>query len=932
MLHRYSLPSNYYVLFRIILTLLVLFFPPISYAKTAVGNDALSQFVKNYGCGKTKALATASTTKVMTVWADNVVGLAYGDLTYADISRDQVYGIIQRGHVQQALNSIGDLLNFITVVEETAFGDPKIALRKASDWGLDYNIGMIAGPKGAAVWGVMKTLSSFAADLNKEILSLNMDTFGNYVLKDPRLGGPKGGDIFLEEYAQWSSDKPHSAFWDNVRKQRAALIDYANITLNQAQFPRFVDWQKPKYRNQVRVAARLMMKDAAAIADVMRKQKELQAKIPGLKQEVAVLERFQHWYALLKGVTCTEGLIDDKLGPCLNGLKQAQIKLPEAASLEFDQNSNRINSISDGLDQWDRQIDRLAGELEIQIVEVGRLCREQRDSWEILSKHMDQFDRLRSQVNIHSQQIVQHKTKICRDDNPQASPLLNSARQAYDQMIRDADEAASIHRAAQSGLPPMAIDFTTYSNQLISWQEQVTSMKADGVSANSAFRTASKIELEVDLLLRSCPSVSELKKLADENPISYGHLADKRAQLQQQWKSLKQRLSDYTKTSASPTLNELHRRITESQGFLNERIDHQTQSRNCLSEIPDIAQLLSEGELQTASLQTPINRAEDALSTIQQCLQSAETAQTGSQDEETAWSEGGYDSESVFDGSINQIHAAAQNCDYHQALALADQVLAQDPDNHWVNQNYTQLQLWSTRGERFQQAIESAISGLENGDIEASLRALNRAMENASTHCGQTQTVNSLRQQAQRIADLEREEMIEQARRESRTDARERARQRERYRQREAERRRTAESLHTIMTGVANALQGSSGYRGDTPSSQPSGDDDIVDRLVRQNERKYGEQMDKWQRSNNTSIRPPPSPPRSNRSRDGSSWGQPDPSTTSPGWDETETESDVGRAPLPPPTDSGGILPPATGGFECSGSKEWCDEVRNSGW
>ncbi|MCG8488312.1 MAG: hypothetical protein MI756_12650 [Chromatiales bacterium] len=932
MLHRYSLSSNYHHLFRIILTLVLVFFQPTSYAKTAVGGDALSQFVKNYGCGKTKALATASATKVMTVWADNVVGLAYSDMTYGDISRDQVYGIIHRGHVQQALNSIGDLLNFITVVEETAFGDPKIALRKASDWGIDYNVGMIAGPKGAAVWGVMKTLSTFAADLNKEILSLNMDTFGNYVLKDPRLGSPKGGDIFLEEYAQWSSDKPHNAFWDNVRKQRAALIDYANITLNQAKFPRFVDWRKPKYRNQVRVAARLMMKDAATIAEVMRKQQELQTKIPGLKQEVAVLEKFQHWYALLKGVTCTEGMIDDKLGPCLNGLKQAQMKLPETAGLEFDQNSTRIKTISDDLDQWNRQIDRLAGELEIQIVEVEQLCREQRDSWEMLSGQMDQFDRLRSQINLHSQEIVQHKTNICGDDNPQASPLLSSARRAYDRMMRDADEATSIHRTAQSRLPPMAIDFTTYSDQLNAWKEQVTSMKADEVSANSAFRAASKIELEVDLLLRSCPSVSEFNKLADENPVSYRHLADKRAQLQQQWKSLKQRLSGYTKSSASPNLNNLHRRITESQGFINERIDRQTQSRVCLSEIPDIAQLLSEGELQTASLQAPINKAEDALSAIQQCLQSADTAHTDSSDEETAWSEGGYDNESTFDGSINQIHAAAQNCDYHQALALADQVLAQDPDNHWVNQNYTQLQHWSTRGDRFQQAIESAISGLENGDIDASLRALNRAMKNASAHCGQAQTVNSLREQAQRIADLEREEMIEQAKRESRSDARERARQRERYRQREAERRRTAESLHTIMTGVANALQGSSGYRGDTPSTHSSGDDDIVDRLVKQNERKYGDMMDKWQQSNNTSIRPPPSPPRTNRDTDGSDRGQPDPATTSPGWDETETQNDVGRAPLPPPTDSGGVLPPATGGFECSGSKEWCDEVRNSGW
>jgi hypothetical protein len=180
----------------------------------------------------------------MAVWADNVVGL--DQLTYGNINKDRVYAIINRGYVEQAVNNIGDMINFIAVVEEAAFGNPNNALRKASDWGIDYNVGLIAGPKGAAVWGVMKTLATFAENMNKEILSLNVDMLGNYVIADSTLAGKNGGDIFLEKYLKWQSDEVHAAFWDNVGKMRGALIDYANIVLNQKNFPRVLDWKKPK--------------------------------------------------------------------------------------------------------------------------------------------------------------------------------------------------------------------------------------------------------------------------------------------------------------------------------------------------------------------------------------------------------------------------------------------------------------------------------------------------------------------------------------------------------------------------------------------------------------------------------------------------------------------------------------------------------------
>ncbi|MET0071578.1 MAG: hypothetical protein ABW096_16200 [Candidatus Thiodiazotropha sp.] len=910
--------------------LLVLYQAP-ALSRVAAGDDALNQFVKSYGCNKAKALLTQPLTKAMAVWADHVVGI--DQLAYGDISKDRVYGIIQRGHVQQALSNIGDMLNFIAVVEEASFGDPKIALRKASDWGIDYNVLMILGPKGAAAWGVMKTLTTFAENMNKEMLSLNVDMFGNYVIADPSLAGDNGGEIFLEKYLEWQSDEVHIAIGDNVRKMRGALIDYANIVLNQKNFPRVLDWKKPKYRNQIRLAARLMMQDATAIAKVIKNQKELKAMIPGLKEELAILQKFQNWYSLLKSATCSEAVVKDSLGSCLSGMKEAEFLLHEAERLEFRRDPVALKSITNGLDQWDLAVDRLAGELEVKIVEVEQLCRKEKDSWERLSDRLNRFDTLESGIKQQGQKIARHKTRICGADaaaiGPQDIAVLESD---YDEMMRMADEAGSIRQQVQRGSPPAAIDFSSYADEMEGWKQEITSMKVVEVKSDRAFDRASDIETKAKRLLKSCPSVSEFEIMLASMSPSEQFIPEKYARLDGQLARLQYRLKTYSQVEG-PRLNDLHRRAIESQSFINQRIERQARSRACLEEIPDIAALQGEGEIRLDGLKYTIARAEKAIDDIRHCNSTGRTAGTGNKEDEGGWSEGGYDTGSTFDGVIEQIHAAAQRCDYRQAVHLAEQVLAQDPDNKWVNANYPQLQEWVGRGERYQQSIEAAIQSLEQGNVDASLSALNRAMENASTQCGQDQIVSSLRDQAKRIVEMEREAVIEQARRESIRDAREKAAARDRDWHREEERRRTAESMHTIMTGIVNALDRSSRHS-TTPPPSHGGNEDIVDHLVKENERKYGDQMEKWRQSNRTSIRPPKSPPRSTATTGNDSWMRrhPDdyPSASSSGSASSDSSDSVSSAPLPPA--GGGVLPPATGGFECSGPKDWCDEQRNRGW
>ncbi len=891
----------------------VLLFPSAVLPGVAPGDDALSQFVKSYGCGKTQALLMAPLSKAMAVWADNVVGV--NNMTYADVSKDRVYAILSNGQVEQALNSLGDLLTFVAVADEVANGDAKLALKKASEWGIDYYAAMAAGPQGAAVWGTMKTLSTYAADLNKELLSLNLDTFANYVDRDPRLAGKNGGDIFLEEYLEWQSTEVHVAIGDNVRKQRNALIDYAHIILGQADFPRVLDWQQPKYRNPLRVAAQLMMKDASAIAEVKRQQRELQRQLPGLKEDLAIFEKFQYWYSLLKGVTCTDGLFNDTLIACIDGIKESLKRLPVAEGMPFVLAIDSTASLSQSLDDWDRQIDRLAGELEIHAVSIERLCRDQKDAWEGLSNRLDRFRSLAAQIDERALRMEQQKTRICA-----STPSGTDAQQLadleadYQTLRRLSDEAQSLERSARKGEAPAEIDFSSFASRLSGWKQQAMQLKVEQVRSDDAFHKAEKIAGDVERLLKPCPAPAQLNEAAAQLDKQDLYFTRKHADVSARLKHLQENLNRY-QTSPGNAVNDLVRRINEADSFLGERTAYQSQARRCLDEIPDIARLRQEGEFGIERVHNTLAQAGASLSAAQTCTAQAKRSST-----DEGWSEGGYDTENRFDGMIEQIHASAQACDYQRALQLADAVLAQDPNNAWVNQNYAELQTWQARNERYHSALEEAVQHLQQGNADSTLAAIDLAMHNASTQCGQDRTLISLREQAQKLVELERQSVIEQAREESRIDTRQRSEARTRHQQREAERRRTEASMQTILTGIMGAID-LSNRRDAARSGGAHNDEDIVDHLVRENERKHGDQMRRWQESNNSSIQAPHSPVPGGMTPGGSTETAPTPGHPPPSREEP-------GGPLPPA--AGGPLPPASGGYECSGPKDWCDDP--GGW
>ncbi|QYZ64714.1 MAG: hypothetical protein HPY30_01150 [Gammaproteobacteria bacterium (ex Lamellibrachia satsuma)] len=286
------------------------------------------------------------------------------------------------------------------------------------------------------------------------------------------------------------------------------------------------------------------------------------------------------------------------------------------------------------------------------------------------------------------------------------------------------------------------------------------------------------------------------------------------------------------------------------------------------------------------------------------------------------WGDGGYEQASPAEQYVSAIMAANASCDFQRALDLANQARVADPNHVWLNQNYDVIQSLANRQQAYRHALQAAIGSLEHGKSAESIGSLKTAMQNASTQCGQDQTVRSLLEDAKRIARMEREEAIERARLEGERSAYERERSQARYQREQEDRRRSAEALRGALMGVLGAVSQAKTVRNTSTSIPTPYSDDIIQRKVRENERKYGDLMKKYEQSHRENLHTAPktSRLRSSNSSAGtnSSWG----GTSS----VPQTRSPSSRGgPLPP---AGGLLGPATGGYECSGPKEWCDKNR----
>lgn len=594
-------------------------------AGVAPGSDAGSELIKKMGCNKVKSLALGSAANGMTVWLDIVTDI--NSPQYAAIDKDIAQGIVQRGYVGEALSNLGDLINFVGVIEEVAFGNPKVAFRKASDWGVDYSVAMVTGPAGAAVWGTIKTLSEFTASLNKELLSLNLDTFGDFVKRDPRLDGPRGGDIFLQEYAEWESDERHVAIRDQVRLRRNALIDYANIVLGQKSFPRVLDWRKPKYRNQVRTAANRMMRDASAINKIKQQQEQLKKLVPGMRAEIDILQKFQLWWEVIKGVTCTDGIADDSIGQCLKNATAAAQILPEAERLATVLDGSRVQAITNELDSWDREIDRKAGDLEGDLAAVQKICAAGESSWAEASKGLNDFERIENELISHLNNAQKYAQQACTETDIQNSKTrLDAIQSELNQMKRLAGNATVINTGMNKYMPPAPIDFTAFATQLSALRNQATQLAKQGNKASANRQKAEAIAVQVEASLKKCPDFKRSHRLVSQLPQRFRTLPDIVISLQTRLASLKNRLGS-TAVPDMDALAALDRRLNESEAFIQERIQTQNRGRSCLNDQPDILELLREGELARVKIERPIKEAQQALTMAQECVTASSSSE-----------------------------------------------------------------------------------------------------------------------------------------------------------------------------------------------------------------------------------------------------------------------------------------------------------------
>lgn len=228
----------------------------------------------------------------------------------------------------------------------------------------------------------------------------------------------------------------------------------------------------------------------------------------------------------------------------------------------------------------------------------------------------------------------------------------------------------------------------------------------------------------------------------------------------------------------------------------------------------------------------------------------AEQGWGGGAQEEGQWGDGGYEQVSPAEQYISGIVAADSACEFGQALSLADKARAADPGHAWLNQNYDAIRLLAQREHAYRTAIQSAIANLNQGKVAESIGSLKSAMQNASSRCDQDQAVKSLLEDAKRIAKMEREDAIAQARLEGQRSTSERNRERARFQQRQAEREQSAQDLQGALMGVLGAVGRAQSSPGTTVETHPESFDEYIRRRARENDEKYGELMRKHQQGN----------------------------------------------------------------------------------
>lgn len=208
---------------------------------------------------------------------------------------------------------------------------------------------------------------------------------------------------------------------------------------------------------------------------------------------------------------------------------------------------------------------------------------------------------------------------------------------------------------------------------------------------------------------------------------------------------------------------------------------------------------------------------------------------------------------------IERIIAANQACDFVRAQQLAEQAHKAFPDNHWLEQNRETFKILVQRSGSYQQAINDAYHALERGAVGESIAFMKVAMHNASVQCAQDKQVLSLLEQAKQIAKIQRDAVIERARRSTASSAADSRRHRAEIEQKRASDKAFGQALQGNLLGLLKSLNASAKptFLGSEVIQET--DLEMTRRMVEESEKNNSEILNKWRESQGWETVPKPS-------------------------------------------------------------------------
>jgi hypothetical protein len=547
-------------------------------------DDAATELVKKYGCDQVKGWAMGGVDNALAVWAKYIIS------GFDDRIIDE---IIERGVIGDVLEHGGSIMTMITALDEAATGDLWKAAEIAGGGAWDMQLSILAGPHAAAVWTVCKVLNDIAVELTKEIVYLNLETGANWAEKDVALLGPARVDYFLDNYLKWDDRSPYELN-TRVRQFRTMFYEYIREDMGQSDFPDVNDW--PANKNRVRVAAAAMLNDISLIVKGREQQKILGEKLAALRAEMAVIQNFQSWWAMVKGITCTEDIaeaVGDAYGGCLNGTEMAAGILAEAEQLfgEIDYTAD-IRTLQNRITQQERQIDQRAGQLEKDLAFISSLCQAEQEEWD---GGMSLVERTEQKVGILEALTGSVSTSTERACAAQDYSTADAHASRAEVEARKAEDIRADILSDRTSLSAWEAPPETDFDDLLAFNDDAylnfRKMKRDAEKMNTEIGRIQELLLDAGMQLRRCDSwLASVEVERNERLQS----------LIQDYKGRRARIQtelDLRSLPSNEYLQSMDERLVSNESFILEQIERQKAGRTCLEQLPEIHVLLSRMEV-----------------------------------------------------------------------------------------------------------------------------------------------------------------------------------------------------------------------------------------------------------------------------------------------------------------------------------------------